>query len=71
MYYAPEKVHKSRRAALTISDQVYDGLEKEYMDLAKKLNESTRLVTDTVGFPFNRPCAKLVVEKLSQDMNDE
>lgn len=54
MYYQSEKVDPSWRNDLEISDIAYDALEKEAVKLGWK---------ECIGFPSDRPSAKLVMKK--------
>lgn len=77
MYYKPEAVHRSRRKALTISDDDYDAAEQEYLHLCRQLKQPNTLVHkvypgfDDVGTKYAmmeidvaRPSVQLVMKKL-------
>lgn len=62
-YYHIDLVHKSWHKSHIVSDKIYDDLENEYRALATKLGHPPT-AADAVGFPFGRPSADLVAEKL-------
>jgi hypothetical protein len=79
MYYHPEKVHPSRRADYTISDEAYDEAEREYLTLCLKLKKINSVVHKTYpGFEkvdhsyammevdLSRPSVQLVLRKLGK-----
>jgi hypothetical protein len=79
MYYQPERVHESRRAALTIPDEEYDEAEREYLKLCLKLKLPNTVVHKTYpGFEkvdhslammeidLRRPSVQLAARKLGR-----
>jgi hypothetical protein len=64
-YYHPEKIHKSWLNDVVRPDKVYDALELEYINLCNKLGHKPT-ASDMVGFDFDRPSCRLVLERLSK-----
>ncbi len=56
-FYYADAGNKNCRA-----DTWYDNIENEYKVLANKLN-LTPTASNYVGFPYNRPCGRLVAKR--------
>jgi hypothetical protein len=80
-YYAGQHVHKSRKVALTVSDDTYDAHELRYLTLCRELQQPNTLVHKSYpGFSdidtseammeldYERPSVKLVIWKLQQKL---
>lgn len=53
-YYAPEHVHPSRRADHTVEDDLYDQMEKRYLELTRKLQKAhAKKYPDEGPYPLN------------------
>ena len=62
------RYYEGHKYGLTpISDDKYDKLESVYKKLAKLLKEPTS-ASDMVGFDYNRPSCKIVVEAFGKQI---
>lgn len=77
MYYYPEKVAEEFHEMLSISDDIYDQYELEYLKLCRKLNLPNTVVHKSyAGFKVmgdgmfevdtTRPCVQLVLGKYGE-----
>lgn len=78
MYYAPELVHASWHDHLTVSDELYDGLEVRYLGLCRETGRPNTIVhkaypgyDDVPGdgmmeIDRDRPSVRLVLRKLAE-----